>query len=1299
MGFIPLVQPIQPVQPVQPQPAVGGFTPVRPKILVNEGLEQALATQRMTLYPEGKDLADHFAEGFVQGPATMAKFFQGFLEGSTLGLAKWPTPNADAFLAERSRLGEETTGEFAKWAGEVAGEFVPIGLAYKAGLGLLAKGGLPTSVVMREIGAGAYAGLIYGVAKGIAEGKSVVDVLAQGGWGAASWSTMGAIVGKITTWIGGRPTKDAIEKATLKLAKEIKVSKEKAKAIVAQAVRAVNNPPTVEPVKPKWTPEGMPGMDVSGRPVGPWSLTGEYQGPKPGLPLSGKVEASRTALGTFRRPLAEPSGWPGAGVPEVQPPQTAPSQTAPFRVSPIRPLFTPTKPLQIVKEDIIFIPPEAGQVGMQIPTSAIKKPGAPPETVTVVSKALTKPRVKPEVKPKVLKGRPEHLLHPEGPTVGPKGLPIVEISKEELAEVIQRQKIRGIPDYGNSVKDRVDEEIIELYSGLPIDQVRPLLRRLKLFLGKREKTGDLPLWKVALSSILSPEELAKVRPETAAFVTDVWHAKHSTERVFVNEFMRLKDRFLKDLTKGQKEQVAVLLHNYNKSTDIPIEIGVKLEPAVSRGFTSVRRLLDTAWSAFVQNKVNTLPLKQTEKNVLSRLLIHYNKLEQVPPAELQTIPAHIQGLFNTLRKSHAVPRKVSGYLTRIFNWTDDLTEEKATSVIRNFAEEHGLDYMLALRLLQKKIPKQGQFFPLSKERVLPKAEIEDLLLNLDQILDFYIKGTGRKMFLDTILPAANLRLASIPEGSAIHTTMLHYVDRLRGLPSNVVELAATKRPWLMRVLRAEALHQFISKIGVNPSATFFNMTQYPLMDGAKFLSMAMRDKSLQPLGDFGYGAMAVLLKRGRLAAHRAGVVFDVGKAEIPLRDTSGLWNKVAKVLGSAFIGIERYNKTASYNANLRLLERTLKGLAGLTASERYRLIQRGAVKGVGETQYFMGVEARPSALAGPVGSTVGRFKIFPIKTLERIAHMDKYELLAFLGILDVLGGPDAIPGLRQLRYELNQEFPDSLTAKVLGKMGVTEEVSDVLNIAQRHSLAGLTGIDIGAVTGLGFIPGGSITGSWHENYSRRFWQTIGSEVEGPTIGDARNLWRDLASGEVDLRDKDVQELLALRSGNTINVSVRRTARAIQEWKDKYVGYNRQRPGPALTDFDVITRALGFPSVSVNRQQQVTADFTRLEQEAFKEKFKIEDRIIDLNDKLEVEVNPKKRSELVDKLGVTMLEWEAFNTKYIPRVGIRITANTVREAVRNRFLPLEQRVAGSRLQEMLIQEKLKRALERTEEEEE
>src|SRR3990167_593956 len=146
----------------------------------------------------------------VQGPATMAKFFQGFLEGSTLGLAKWPTPNADAFLAERSRLGEETTGEFAKWAGEVAGGFVLIGLAYKAGLGLLAKGGLPTSVVMREIGAGAYAGLIYGVAKGIAEGKSVVDVLAQGGWGAASWSTMGAIVGKITTWIGGRPTKDAI---------------------------------------------------------------------------------------------------------------------------------------------------------------------------------------------------------------------------------------------------------------------------------------------------------------------------------------------------------------------------------------------------------------------------------------------------------------------------------------------------------------------------------------------------------------------------------------------------------------------------------------------------------------------------------------------------------------------------------------------------------------------------------------------------------------------------------------------------------------------------------------------------------------------------------------------------------------------------------------------------------------------------------------------------------------------------------------------------------------------------------
>ena len=921
--------------------------------------------------------------------------------------------------------------------------------------------------------------------------------------------------------------------------------------------------------------------------------------------------------------------------------------------------------------------------------------------------------------------------------VGPTELPIIEVSKQEITQAVKEQAKHGFEPSSiepSSIKNMLEDDVIEMYAGLPLGQAKKYMSAIRRRLGTKGHSGDLPTITAAINGFHTPFYLSEIGGPPKELVTSAWEFNHKLNKVPVHRFLTMKDNYLRDLNKDQKKSVALLLNNYDKVTDIPQQV-LKLTPSsVVKAFSGIRNVLNQVWHRVIHNKVEAIPttpymdyvkgkgiqmpgLSVKEKGMLVQLLTNYNDLKQVPPQLIQQASKNVQTTFQQLRKSHAVPRRVSGYLTRIFSDVKDKSSEEARQVIRNFADENNVDYNLAVRIIGKRVPNKSYFGPLSEERRLQDVDLEELVLDLDFLTNFYIKGAGRKMFLDRFLPEAGKLVTEVKEGSNVYNFMMGYVDQVRGLPMNSIERAfnnipdvyvtiAGKQVLLMpnarKLLKAEGLRQGITKLGGNFSFLLFNSLQYPLVDGMKFMGGALRQGAKGDLkGSEKYaeawvkGALSVFTKRGRRYANNLGVTLDVGKGEIPFKDIPGIWSKVNTLVNIGNNYVEQYNRTASANANRTLLDNLLPKTGILTAVERQRLINRAAIRGVGETQFYMDVTGKPKHLAGPVGSVIGRFKPYTINMVERLANADAYEWVAFLGILDILGGPNAIPGVRQLAFDLNSKYPDSIGAKVLNKMGLQEEAKETLNKMQKYSIAGATPVDIGRVTGFGFIPGGSVVSNVWRDYSEDFWGTVGEEAAGVLGGDLYNVWTDLRTGYANLKDPDIRDILQLPSTTALlpmGVQIRRTARAWEEWDKRYIEYKRERKGPELSKQDVIMRAMGLTPINVSIQQQVFKDWDVRIDAALKQKADIEDGIVKFSDKLGKSTG-KEAERVADLLGDVYKEMNEFNLEAEKGVGVYITPDTIMEAFKNEELSIDERIARSKLQMMLLKDRLEQHLQK------
>jgi len=1381
------------------------------KVEAESGVSEAikLEKQKHGLLPRRNEKGELTWEAGSQLHLDLAKMGEGLLKGVTMGAVDVDIPYINSMIESRRQKGEWTTAEGQKKIGEFIGEFLPIAGAYKAGSWLLVKGsGQVASPAIKALAEGAYSGLIYGLAKGVVNGKSWDETLSEAGWTSIGFGAGGAaltkatqgtgfVISKLRTMLGSKKSAELDEKLAEKLMTEI--AAQKGSLSKKEALRVVKNTATIDPTKTATS------ATVSNLPTRPRS---------PQIKARGEgMEPTYTEKWTY--------GYPGGGPPAVRP---TGSEVAPFKMPQITaPVEGKKPPLQITKKNIIFAEgPVSGEPAGKMGPGRYGGPFRGKATEPIVSLAESVPISKPAAaigttSPKpVLKAKPgpriepvsqvskikEQLtkdlkiiqeLHESGRlsadeanrrTIGiyikeldqidapdssyrslfststkqqlekgdtwrefavryakgfRKGVnqqtgytefPIVEVSKTEIAQAVKEQTIRGTEP--SSIKNILEDDVIEMYSGLPLGQVKKYMSALRRRVGTKGHTGDLPTITAAINGFHTSFHLSEIGGPTKELATSAYYYNHKLNKVPVHKFLTMKDKYLKGLNQDQKKSISVLLMNYDKVTDIPQSVLRLTPPKLIRAFSGTRNVLDQVWHRVIHNKVEAIPtlpymdyikgkgvqmpgLSVKEKGMLTQLLTKYNDLKQVPPQLLQQTSQNVQFTFKQLRKSHAVPKKVSGYLTRIFSDTRDKSSEQARQVIRTFADENNIDYNLAVRIIGKRIPNKAYFGPLSEERWVKEADLNELVLDLDFLTNFYIKGAGRKMFLDRFLPEAGTLVKEVKEGSNVESFMRGFVDQVRGLPMNSIERALNNIPdvYVMfagkprlipnarKLLKAEGLRQGITKLGGNFSFLLFNSLQYPLIDGMYFMGAALK-KGLH--GDFKgsekhieawiKGAISIFNKRGRKYAANLGVTLDVGKGEIPLRDVPGFWSKLNTLVNLGTKYVESYNRISSANANKLVWEKTISVNSILTAVERRRLIDREVIRAVGKSQFFMDVTGRPKHLSGPMGSTLGRFKPYTINMLERLANADAYEWVAFLGILDILGGPNAIPGVRQLAFDLNSKYPDSIGAKVLNKIGMQEEAKQTLNTMQKYSLAGATGVDIGRVTGFGFIPGGSVVSNVWRDYSEDFWGTVGEEAAGVLGGDLYNVWTDLRTGYANLKDPDIRDILQLPSVTAVlpmGVQIRRTARAWEEWDKRYIEYERERKGPALSKQDVVMRGLGLTPTDVSTQQQVLKDYNVRIDAAIERKVYLEDMVLKLSDKLGKSTG-KEADRVADLLSDTYKDIDEFNSIAEKGVGVYVTPDTIMEAFKNKELPVEERIARSRLQMMLLKEMMEQHLQ-------
>jgi len=1124
-----------------------------------------------------------------------------------------------------------TPGEHkvAEGVGEFAGFVLPMTMSVKMAQSILKAGKVVLeTTVGRATAEGTLAGIIFGVAEGNAHGLSYDEVVEKAGWEGLTWGVFGAAVGRFMDFLGERSAKKAMGKAKRLLQEQGATEQEADDMLMAikKATVVAKDEGKVKVKVPK-------GKVVKGK-----AKVKKVAESKKAAAVEQAVKEIEKAPPPVKPSLTEP-GLP-VGPPKKKGAFLRKKPKLEEAVAAVKAEGKPAPVEEAGKEIVLKVKPPVGR--LEAIRAAAERARAKKAEVALGETAKPKRRVVPEeevdvpLPPNVQRARPE------------KGLPVIELTKAELQKEVVRSRQLG------AIRSSEEEVLglgLTLNAGIPMEEAVALLRVLRRKVGTRYRQGeDLGLFASALKGVLSPSHLAKYHINAKTLVQRNLELRTSFLRRFVNDFTRMRDRAAKGLGKDQKVQVAALLDKYDTVAEIPASLLVKLRPEVLKGFTGLRRMYNRIWDMH-----SRMPLPKG-----------------VNPAKR--------------------PKRIHAYLTRVFEDINKLPSHKKQQVIRSFAEESGLSYDLASRILMKKIPAEGFFGPLSKKRLKEVPEV-GRIWDLDFLTDFYIKGAGRKLYLDQFLRDAEPLLKGIDEGSNVYSVMRGYIDRQRGLPSNMLEGAFMKHPWLMKFAYYEALRQYISKLGVRPTAALINLTQYPLFDGTVALGAAMRERSAGPLYNFGKAAAMALTKQGRAMAHRSGVVFVEGRGELPLFDIPGFWPKVARVTGVLFQGAERFNKTASYLRNYYEFQRVLPGLRKLHPSllkdgkAIHEAARNHAIGGVGRTQFFADVGDKPSLLVGPVGSTLGRFKTFPIKSLEFISNLDKHEAVAFMGLMDVMGGPDAFPVLRQLRYQLETEYPDSKLTKALGGL-------------QEYSFAGQTGLDMGYITGLGFIPGVNMNTNFWTDITENFWVTIGGLIGGPTPSDAANLYKDIKTGHIDLtnkmfwqdllvepRSKAWRDLASSRSFTGINVGIQQTARAFKEMEDRYIEYTRGRPGIPLTVRDVVARGFSLTTSRLQREKQVFANTRKEAQKANDDKVQLEDRMLKLDDLAAGTEDPKRLKLLGEEYDKLYDQIEAFNVENWERTGVMINNDTLKEADKNRYLTLEERTARSQLQLYLIQERL------------
>jgi len=476
---------------------------------------------------------------------------------------------------------------------------------------------------------------------------------------------------------------------------------------------------------------------------------------------------------------------------------------------------------------------------------------------------------------------------------------------------------------------------------------------------------------------------------------------------------RLKQLY--NFTVKEQRMARVVGENFKlKTADIIKKYGLEDEEQVN----SFLKLLEFPY--YNKRPPNPAELAQYPRNIQSAVVEHLREVEdpiwqiaKKADPEIGYIAGHfthfpVKALKNRKMDELKKVEKILGELPTdpsTISLREGYEAQKAQLARELQRASHVDDSLNALRY--KVLPEGGRFGPLDEARHAQK--LWNYKMNYKDVMDEYIDGAMRKVFLDRYMPIAKKLVESEPN-AALRQYAFDYVTAQRGalagarrifLNESVARLfpnAETGYSSVAKGVDYATRFQYLAKIGLSwfrfpfVNATQPLLTTYPMV-GGKNLLMGYRDALMHPQIWKEAKDVGVIFE----ASLRKGLVEALGRTPKLSKFERGIsWP--AKIS-------EELNRVVSYAAGKR--QAAEMGLSGEKMVDH-------AINLVNRTQFLYHKEAMPLIMSkSPTGRLIFQFRTFTANYVNFLAQLIRNkqwpQLGRAMGSLMVLAGSSAVP--------------------------------------------------------------------------------------------------------------------------------------------------------------------------------------------------------------------------------------------------------------------------------------------------
>jgi hypothetical protein len=399
-------------------------------------------------------------------------------------------------------------------------------------------------------------------------------------------------------------------------------------------------------------------------------------------------------------------------------------------------------------------------------------------------------------------------------------------------------------------------------------------------------------------------------------------------------------------------------------------------------------------------------------------------------------------------------RYLDDYLTIFFNKAgtprDVILEYAKGMAAKQGVAYEALDAAGQSKLLDEaaslldKIPQHVFFGPISKHRLT--SAVPDME-NAADIVSRYIRGSLKKYYLDQALRDVKAIEPTLSPALRLYTQ--GYVRAFRGVPGSAEVMSDASIRAMLDGLEGMRGGKIIAKV----YRTLFGTTTREMANLAKMIQAdaKMGANLFSPIQNISQTTINTYAKAGEMnfiraiklrfspegakLLKRSGVFLDVAKYDVLPEELIGMKGKITGWLLYGFNKSETFNREIAYLAGYAKAQRALP-------SGNWKLWDRMGRQMVDDTQFIFSVVGRPAALQGPIGSTLGQFRLFTLNQLRFIKNLSPAEKARFTLAVALHGGTQGVPGLSTLvktaaginliQYIKDQQLPELAENLIIG---------------------------------------------------------------------------------------------------------------------------------------------------------------------------------------------------------------------------------------------------------------------------